>query len=311
MAGAATRRPSRISFGLGHVDAMAQFLSLFISGIAYGAVLVVMALGLLLLFRATGVINFAHGDFVTTGAYVALWCVTALKLPVYAADLLTLALMFGAGVLLERIAYAPLRNRSPITIMIATLALGVAIEGLLDYWQGSNPKAVPGPFGSRAVSLGSVVVTDQRLLVIAITAVAVLALLVMFHRTSFGRQVRALAWDAEVARMCGIRTRAVATVSFGLSAMFAGLAAIMVAPTGFVDPTFGFNLMVSAFAAAALLGFGSFLGVVVGGLAVGLSQQLVGGYLFPNYADILPFVLILILIRIRPQGVLNLTRTRL
>jgi branched-chain amino acid transport system permease protein len=290
---------------------MEKFVALAASGVAYGAVLALLALGLLLLFRATGIVNFAHGDLVTTGAYIALWGVATLHLPTLLAYGISLIAMFVAGLVVGQVAYVPLRRQSPLVVMIATLAIGIAIEGLLSSWQGAEVKAVPSPLGLRTIHLAGAAISDQGILIVVVTAAAVIGLLLMFHRTRFGRQVRALADDAEVARLCGVRTRRVAMVSFGLSAFFAGLAGILVGPLGAIDPTFGFNLMLSAFAASALGGFGSFGGVVVGGILVGLVEQLLGGYLFPNYADIFPYVLILVVIAIRPSGLVSLNRSRL
>jgi branched-chain amino acid transport system permease protein len=146
---------------------------------------------------------------------------------------------------------------------------------------------------------------------VVVCALAVVLLLYVFQRTPFGRQVRALAADPEMARLTGIRTRTVAMGAFALSSMLAALAGILVAPLGAVDLNFGFGLMVTAFAAAVLGGFGSLGGVVIGALVIGLIQQLVGGYLLPDYAATFPAIVLFVVIAIRPEGLVNLTRSRL
>jgi branched-chain amino acid transport system permease protein len=146
---------------------------------------------------------------------------------------------------------------------------------------------------------------------VGVSAVAVLLLLYTFQRTPFGRQVRALASDPDTAKLVGIRVRAVAMAAFALSSVLAALAGVLVAPLGAVDLNFGFGLMITAFAAAVLGGFGSIGGVVLGALVIGLIQQLVGGYVLPDYSATFPAIVLFIVIAVRPEGLLNLTRSRL
>jgi branched-chain amino acid transport system permease protein len=288
-----------------------KFVALLASGIALGAVLAVAALGFLVLYKATGVINFAHGDLITLGAYLALWTIASLGLPTIPGYLLALVLMFGVGVVIERLAYAPLRRRQPLAVVIATLAAAIALRGLVAIWQGSTPKSLPSPVGNRTVHILGAPVAQQRLLIVVVAAAAIIAVLAAFQRTAFGRQLRALAADPDTARLQGVRTRMVAIVAFGLSATLAALAGILVAPLSAVDLTFGFDLMISAFAAAVLGGFGSLGGVVAGSLVIGLVQQLLGGYVFNNYASTLPFILMLVVIAFRPEGLIVMKRSRL
>ena len=290
---------------------MEKFVALLASGIALGAVLAVAALGFLVLYKATGVINFAHGDLITLGAYLALWTIASLGLPTIAGYLLALVLMFGVGIVIERLAYAPLRRRQPLAVVIATLAAAIALRGLVGIWQGSTPKSLASPVGNRTVHILGAPVAQQRLLIVVVAAVAIIAVLAAFQRTAFGRQLRALAADPDTARLQGVRTRMVAIVAFGLSATLAALAGILVAPLSAVDLTFGFDLMISAFAAAVLGGFGSLGGVVAGSLVIGLVQQLLGGYVFTQYASTLPFILMLVVIAFRPEGLIVMKRSRL
>lgn len=290
---------------------MDKFIALLFSGIAYGAVLALVALGFIVLYKATGVINFAHGDLITLGAFLGLWAITDLGLPIVVGYLLALVLMFGVGVAIERVAYAPLRKRPPIVVVIATLAAAIVIRGLISVWQGSTPKSLPSPVGDNVVDIAGAAISQQRLLIIGVAAATVVGLLYVFQRTPFGRQVRALAADPETARLQGVRTRIIALLSFGLSAALAALAGLLVAPLSALDLNFGFALMVSAFAAAVLGGFGSLGGVVLGALIIGLMQQLVGGYVIPDYAATVPGVLMFLVLAFRPEGLVKLGRSRL
>ncbi len=291
---------------------MAKFVALLASGLSFGMLMALVAMGFLLLYKATGVINFAHGDLVTLGAYFAVWATVDLKLPTVWGYVLALALMFVVGVLIERVAYAPLRRRSQLVVVIATLAAALVIRAVISLWQGSNPRQLATPIGDGAWRIFGAAVAKQRVLIVVVTLIVIIAMLLIFQRTSVGRQVRALASDSEMSQLTGVRDRLVSSLAFGLSAVLAGLAGILIAPLSEVDLTFGFSAMITAFAAAVLGGFGSLGGVVVGGLIIGLVQNTFGGYFFRGYSDTLPFIVMFVIIAFRPQGLFAaFGRTRL
>lgn len=290
---------------------MEKFVTLAASGLAYGAILALVALGFLVLYKATGIINFAHGDLLTLGAYLAIWGTKDLGLPVIVAYILALVLMGVLGAVLERVVRGPLQDKPVIVVVIATLAVAIVIRGLLALWQGSTPKSVPSPVGNNTITVFGAVIAQQRILIIVIASIALVGLILLFHRTSFGRQLRALAADPDTTALMGVRGTYVAMAAFAISASLAGLAGILVAPLSAVDLNFGFSFMVAAFAVAVIGGFGSFGGVVLGALVFGLIKQLVGGYLWPDYADLLPYILMFVVIAIRPEGFVMTRRSRL
>ena len=281
---------------------MPYFIALLASGIALGAVVALVALGFLVLYKATGVINFAHGDLMTLSAYLTVWTIVDLKLPTLLAYLIVLALMAAAGVVLEKLAYAPLRDRPVVVVVISTLGAATVIRGLIALWQGSTPTNVPAPLGNGVWRVFGASIVNQRLIIIGVTCAVVIALMILFLRTSFGRQVRALAADRDTARLQGVQVRRMSMLAFSISAALAGLAGILIAPLGAVDLNLGFGVMLTAFAAAILGGFGSIGGVVVGAIIIGLVQQVVGGYIFTSYSEVLPYVMILIVLAVRPSG---------
>lgn len=281
---------------------MDKFIALFASGITIGAIMAIVALGFLVLYKATGIVNFAHGELVTLGSYFGLWAISTIGLPVIPGYLLALVLMFGGGVVLERVAYVPLRKRPVLIVVIATLAASIVIGGLLALWQGNTPQTLASPVGTGSFTVDGAHISYQQVLVVAVCAVIVVVLLYVFQRTTFGRQVRALASDREMAELVGVRSRAISIFAFGISAVLAGIAGLLIAPLTAVDLTFGFTAMITAFTAAVIGGFGSLPGVVLGGLFIGLLQQVVGGYLVPNYSETLPFIALFIVIVVRPQG---------
>lgn len=290
---------------------MATFVALLVSALAYGAVLSLAVLGFLVLYNATGVINFAHGDLITLGGYLALWLIADRHLPTVIGYLGAVVLMGLAGVILERIAYAPLRDRPHVVVVIATLAAATVIRALIALWQGSEPRRLPTPVGDRVWHVAGADIAYQRIMVILVALVTVAGVVLLFQASGFGRQLRALATDPLAASLYGVNVRFVSVIAWALSAALAALAGILLAPLGVLDLNFGFTLMIAAFAAAVVGGFGNLWGALIGSLAVGLIQQLVGGYVLVSFSAVLPYMAMLILLALRPQGLLGSTKARL
>jgi branched-chain amino acid transport system permease protein len=282
-----------------------RFVAILSSGIAQGAIYALVALGIVLLQNATGVVNFAQGDLMTLGAYVGFWWVVSLGHGQLSMFVVMFVLLFVAGVLLERVGYAPIRNRNPLTIVISTFALGLAIRAVIVLWQGTEPRNLPSPFGNRTVDVLGANVPFQALLTIAIAVVVGIALFVMFQRTSIGRQVRALAADRETALLQGIRVKRLSPMVFGLSAALAGLAGVLIGPVISVTPALGFGLLLSAFA-AVILGGERLGGVAFAAIFVALAQALLGGYVSPDFVDAYPFLILVVVLAIRPQGLVRM-----
>jgi branched-chain amino acid transport system permease protein len=297
---------------------VSNFTALLASGLANGAIAALAAVGFLLTYKATGVINFAQGALITLGAYIGIWVtqkhgmfgIGALDLvPGY---IVTIAIMFVVGMVLERLAYAPLRGRSVHVVVIATLGAAIVVQAFIGLWQGTTPKFLDTPVEGDVVRVFGANISTQRIVIIAVTGVVVVAMILLFQRTQFGRQLRAIAADRDTARLCGVPVNWLSMLVFGLSAALAGLAGVLIGPLGVVDITLGFNVMVLGFAAAVLGGFGSIGGVVAGGVAIGLVQDLFGGEVaaIRDYKATLPFVLMLVVIAARPQGLFGRAASR-
>jgi branched-chain amino acid transport system permease protein len=281
---------------------MSKLVALLASGLAQGAIVALAAIGFLLIYKATGVVNFAQGDLITLGAYVAIWATQDLGLDLVPGYLLTLVVMFGVGMALERFAYAPLRGRSIHVVVIATLGAALVLHALIGLWQGSTPKFLESPVTGEVLELFGANIAYQRLLIIVVTGAVVVLAIAVFQWTQFGRELRATAADRETARLYGVPVIRLSMLAFGLSAALAGLAGILIGPLGSVDLTLGFGVMIGGFAAAILGGFGSIGGVAVGGIAIGMVEQVFGGYVFRDYKATFPFILMILVIAIRPQG---------
>ena len=323
------------------VDDGTLFVALVGSSVAEGAVITLAALGFVVILKATGIANFAQGDLITLGAFLGFWAtdntaglggvhaVNGLHLSLGLGYLVVLFLMFFIGVGVERVAYAPLRGRAVHVVVIATLGVALIIRTLLALWQGGDFRSLQswfnpgqslqnfGPFtdGVLRISIGflgvhDAVISAQRVFIIVVTAIVVVAMMLLFSRTSFGRQVRAIAADRETARLYGVRASKLSMLSFGISAVLAGLAGIMIGPTAGFDLTVGFTYMLLAFAAVTLGGFTSIPGILAGGMMIGFTEHLFGEQMLPmvvgnwtqRFTSALPYLLMLIVIAVRPQG---------
>lgn len=281
---------------------MSFFVSVLASGIATGAIIALAALSFLLLYKATGVFNFAMGDLMTLAAYLSVWVSGQHAMPVLPGYILAIIILFGVGVVIERIAYAPLRGRPTYVVVISTLGAAMALRAGIGLWQGTLPVQMPSLLGFDSFELFGATISLQRVLIVVVTAVLIVGLLLLFNHTQLGRQVRSVAADRQMAQLNGIRVTHLSMLAFGASAALAGIAGLLVGPLAPVDLNLGFGIMLSAFAAAIIGGFGSLGGVVLGALILGLAQQTLGAYVLRDYKDIYPFLLMIVVIAIRPEG---------
>jgi branched-chain amino acid transport system permease protein len=250
-------------------------------------------------------VNFAQGSLISLGAYFAIWGTERWNMPIVVAYLFSMVVLFFIGVGIERVAYAPLRGRSIHTVVIATLGASIIIETLINLWYGPNPRALAAP-ADGSFELCSATPRWHRVLILVVTLVVV-ALILVFNRTQYGRQVRAVAADRDTARLYGVPVNLLSMTAFGLASALAGLAGVLIAPVGQVDITFGFIVMLGGFSAAILGGFGSLGGVVVGGMIIGFVEQVAASYNYwgfnpRDYQSIWPFVLMLLVIAVKPTG---------
>ncbi len=295
---------------------MSTFVALLASGLAEGAVAALAAVGFLITYKATGVVNFAQGALISLGAYVAYWLTSKNgafgigSMGLVPGYIVTILLMFLVGMALERLAYAPLRGRSVHVVVIATLGANIVVIAFISLWQGTSPLFLGSPVQGDILHVAGAAITWQRILILLVTAVVITGTILLFQFTQFGRQLRATAADRETARLYGVPVNMLSMFAFGIAAALAALAGILIAPLGNLTTDLGFNYMLLGFAAAVLGGFGSLGGVVVGGIAIGLVEQLLGGYMVQwfgtpglgDYKSMYPFVLMLVVIALRPQG---------
>ena len=289
---------------------MALFFTQLLSGIQAGAVYASLAIALVLIFRTTGILNFAQGEMALFSTYVV-WKFTDAGWPVWIAILATAAIAFAGGAAIERVVIRPVEKASPLVIVIVTIGMFLAINSLAQLAFGSDQKVLPSFYPQHTWRPGGVLISSDTLVLAAVLAVECGLLYLLLQRTKLGLAFRGVASNSESSRLLGIPVGRVLMIGWGLAAAVGAIAGALVIPTtpGLV-PSSMQQILVFAFAAAALGGFDSVLGAVVGGLIVGVADSLTIGYVHAlRGIDLLvPFGLILLVLLFRPAGLFGTTR---
>ena len=276
-------------------------LQLAISGLTLGSIYALVALGLVVVYKATDVVNFAQGEFVTLGAYLGLLFHVKMDFPYVAALIAACLVAALVGFLTERFAVRPLLNSPEFTVIMATLAVAIIIKSILriiwrDYAFPFPPIASTEPI----VFLG-VRQSMQNFLVVGISLLIMYGLFILFQKTRIGMAMRATALNREAAWLMGVNVGGIFSITWALSAGLGAAAGLLVAPMINVHPEMG-NVMIKAFVAALLGGFGSLPGAVAGGLFLGVFETVAGGFM-PNYfREVLTFAVMMIVIVFLPTG---------
>jgi branched-chain amino acid transport system permease protein len=286
---------------------MAAFLQQVVSGLATGAIFASLALALVLIYRATHIINFAQGEMAMFSTYIA-WELMHRGLSYWPAFVLTLAIAFIGGVGIERAVIRPVENAAPLTIVIVTIGLLIAINGLAGWIWGADVKSFDSPFPNSTVDVGGVIISTQDMGTFAVCMVTVLLLWAFFNLTTLGLAMRAAAIDPTASRLVGVRVSWMLALGWGLAAALGAIAGMMAAPTVFLDPNMMLTLLIYAFAAAVLGGIDNPVGAVVGGLLLGVILNLAGAYINVLGPELrLPSALLVLLavLMVRPAGLLG------
>jgi len=279
---------------------MHGLLQQIFSGLAAGAIYASLALSLVMIYRATELVNFAQGEMAMFSTYIA-WSLVTAGLPFWAAFLLTLIVSFLGGMAIERIVIRPVENAPVLAAVIVTLALVLIFDSLAGWIYSYTVQDFPSPFPDRL--LFGALLTTQEIGVIGVTLIMLLLLFSFFRFTKTGLAMRAAAQNPQSARLCGIRVGRMLAIGWGLAAAIGATAGIMVAPVLFLDPYMMSSVLLYAFAGALLGGITSPVGALVGGAIVGVTENLVGTYLIPTQLKLTVALALIILVLIfRPHG---------
>lgn len=280
-------------------------LQLLVNALALGAAYALVALGFVLVVNATGAVNFAQGDMVTAGGFAAVALAAVLPLPGLLLLPFVAVAMAGLGLLFSAIAYFPLATRPPVTVFISTIAVGIVLQNTENALFGAAPRAGPSVLGDGVLTFGEVMVARQSLAIVAVAAALMAGLHWLFAHTQFGRRLRATAQDREMAAAIGVPVTAMLAASFALSALLAGVAGMLLANQYFVTPTEGTNLILKAYIAVTIGGWGRIAGAVAGAMLIALFEVGLAAVVSYPVAQAALYVTLLVILFVRPSGLLG------
>jgi branched-chain amino acid transport system permease protein len=283
-------------------------LQLALSGLSIGSIYALVGLALVLPFKASGIVNFAQGEIVTFGAYLAL-ILSGLGLSYFAVVPLVLIAAAALGMVIERLLIRPIVNQPEFTLVIVTFAIGIIIKAAIRlHWQ-DNTFSIDAPFVGPPLALGALRLNPAYLVFIVSTVVVVTALFAFFGYSKFGKAMRAAALDPIAARLMGIRIGSVFSAAWALSTMLAAFAGLLLAPVIGINPEIG-HLILKGFVAAVIGGFSSLGGAVAGGLLLGLLETYAGAFFGATFKNLVPFGVLILLLLLRPQGLAGASSVR-
>ncbi|HJV82070.1 branched-chain amino acid ABC transporter permease [Noviherbaspirillum sp.] len=282
------------------MDALFQ---LVINGVALGSVYALAALGFVIVYSSTSIVNFAAGQFVMLGTFLGVLTILNLQLPAGVAYPLAIGGMALFGLVFYFAIHLPLQKRPIVSVIIGTVAAGIIMQNAALLIWGPWPSRIPSLFGDGTIAIGASVVTVHALATIGITLMLIALLYVLLYRTGAGRAMRAIAQDIEAAKMMGLHVTMWLGFAWILAAVFSAFAGLLVAPMWLADVNMGDPIALKAFAATIIGGFGSVPGAIAGGLMVGLVEILGASYVSSTYKDLLSFGFMIVFLLVRPQGI--------
>ena len=276
-----------------------------VSGLSAGCLYALAALGLVLIYRTMDIVNFAHGEMAMVSTFMAHTFLVRLGFSYILAACGAIMFAFLFGMAVERIFLRPIQGGPLISLMIMTLGLFMVMNGAAGWIWGFDPVSFPRAVQGRPIWIGDLIITRDSILVLAVTIIMALALYVVLRFTMAGIAIRATSQNSRAARLMGVPVPKVYALTWGISAVLGAVAGILIAPTTFLSPSMMAEVQIKAFTAAVLGGFSSLPGAVVGGLLLGVLENLVAGYVSTEPKSTFAFALIVAVLFVRPSGLLG------
>lgn len=269
-----------------------------------GCIYALVGLAFVLIYNASGGLNFSQGEFVMLGAF-ALFTTTALDLPYWLAVVVSVAAVGGLGWVFQRVLFYPLKDRSFLYFVIVTIGFSICVRNLALIIWGPNPLKVPPLTTVDVVKFGNVSLSPENIAIVAVTVIILLLQYLLFFHTDLGRRLRATAQNSQTAQLMGIYPRRMIGITFALSGAIAGFAGVLLAPIFLIDTDMGGAVLLKAFIAVVIGGFGSIPGVVIGGIGIGLIEILTAVYASSVYKDAICIAILIIFLIAFPRGLLG------
>ncbi len=286
---------------------MIQFLQQMINGLSLGSIYALIALGYTMVYGIIKLINFAHGDIYMLGAFTAFYATTFFHLNFFVALIIAMLLCGVLGVVIERIAYKPLRHATRITALITAMGVSYVLEYTMQYFAGSDVKTFPTDLlENTAFSLGDVRITMMQIYIFVITIILMVLLTYIVNKTKMGRAMRAVSVDEDAAKLMGINVDTTISFTFFLGSCLAGVAGVLVGVYyNSINPLMGMTPGLKAFIAAVFGGIGNIPGAMIGGLFIGIAETLVTAYGSSLYKDAIVYVILILVLILKPDGLLG------
>jgi len=279
-----------------------QILQYCLSGLSTGAIYALIGIGFSIIYNATGIINFAQGEFVMLGGMLTLLFLDTFQLPLWAAIPCAITASMAAGLLFERLAIRPLRNPTPISLVIITIGGSILIRGLTMLAWGKDTHSLPPFSGENPIAIGGATILPQHIWILGITLLIIAANKFYFYHTISGKAMRACSYNRRAAGLVGIDVRRMVLFSFIISSAMGSVAGIIIAPLTMTAYDVGIMLGLKGFCAAIIGGMSSGMATVIGGLILGVLESLGAGLISSGYKDAIAFIILLLLLFVRPQG---------
>ena len=285
-----------------------DFLSYLITGLGLGSVYAIIALGYTMVYGIAKMLNFAHGDIIMVGAYIAFFAVGKFNMPAIAAILISVLVCTLLGVLIERLAYKPLRQASSLSVLITAIGVSYFLQNAAQILWGTDTKIFPTmfDFGNLHLFDGKLQISILTLITIAVCIIIMVVLTTFINKTKIGKAMRACSVDKETSQLMGINVNNTISITFAIGSGLAAIASVLLCSTyPAVNPTLGSMPGIKAFTAAVFGGIGSIPGAFVGGLVLGILETLAKAYISSQMSDAIVFLVLIIVLLIKPTGLLG------
>ncbi|MDY3823630.1 branched-chain amino acid ABC transporter permease [Streptococcus sp.] len=277
-----------------------------VNGLILGSVYALLALGYTMVYGIIKLINFAHGDLYMMGAFIGYYLINAFKMNFFVALVLTMGLTALLGVIIEFLAYRPLRNSTRIAALITAIGVSFLLEYGMVYFVGANTRAFPQALETVRYHLGPVTVTNVQLTILAVSIVLMLGLNFIVKQTKMGKAMRAVSVDSDAAQLMGINVNRTISFTFALGSALAGAAGCLIGLYyNAIDPLMGMTPGIKAFVAAVLGGIGIIPGAAIGGFVIGLLETFSVSIGLSSFKDAIVYAILIIILLVRPAGILG------
>ena len=283
-----------------------QLIQQVVNGVSLGSIYALIALGYTMVYGILKLINFAHGDIYMLGAYSGFLAASVLKFSFLPALLFAMILAAIAGMIIERLAYRPLRNAPRIAALITAIGVSYFLENTMILFVSPQPRTFPEIFPSQIYKIGGVIINSQQILIFVVAILLMLLLTYIVNKTKVGKSMRAVSYDTDAARLMGINVDRVISYTFALGSSLAAAAGVLVGIYyNSIDPLMGVMPGIKAFVAAVLGGIGIIPGAVFGGLILGVVEALTSGFLSSTFRDAVSFAILILILLFKPAGLLG------